>query len=252
MRRSFRGLILCFLTVLTFSSCNFTEEMTIQPDGSGDISINFDGSSLMQMAGDKLSENGEVQQMDSIIDFSHFLEEKKDSISLLSTEEQEKLKALENFKMRISMDTEAQKMDFSMVTDFKDVNELADMMSSFQKASAVQKPGGSVMANQKSPMGSGSQGTDVEYSFTDNRFSRVTTIVDRELFQQSVDSLEQARMFLGESTYTLNYHFPKKIKEISAKDALFSQDGKSFTLEVDFLELMENPKVLDIEVELEK
>ena len=59
-------------------------------------------------------------------------------------------------------------------------------------------------------------------------------------------------MFLGESTYTLKYHFPRKIKTISAEKALFSQDGKSFTLEIGFLELLENPKVLDIEVELEK
>lgn len=241
----------CFVGLL-FLSCNFTEELTIQPDGSGNISINFDGSSLMQMAGDQLSENGEVQKMDSIIDFASFLDEKKDSIALLSVEKQERLKQLENFKMRISMDSEAQKMDFSMFTDFKNVNELADMMSSFQEASAIQKPSGSAMVGQKSPMGGGTQGTDVKYNFTKNHFSRITTIVDQELFQQSVDSLEQMRMFMGESSYTLNYHFPKKIKNISAKDALFSQDGKSFTLQVGFLELMENPKILNIEVELEE
>lgn len=251
MTSYFKIFILSCLVGLLLVSCNFTEELTIQPDGSGDISINFDGSSLMQMAGDKLSEDGEVQKMDSIIDFAHFLEEKKDSIALLTPEKQERLKQLENFKMRISMDSEAQKMDFSMFTDFKNVNELADMMSSFQEASSVQKPGGSAMAGKKSPMGSGTQGTDVKYNFVDNHFSRITTIVDKELFQQSVDSLEQMRMFMGESSYTLNYHFPKKIKSISAEEALFSQDGKSFTLEVGFLELMENPKILDIEVELE-
>jgi len=252
MRNSFKYFILVCLTGLIFLSCNFTEELTIQPDGSGNISINFDGSSLMQMAGDEISKDGEMQKMDSIIDFASFLDEKKDSIALLSAEEQERLKQLENFKMRISMDSEAQKMDFSMFTDFKDVNELGDMMSSFQDASAMQKPPGSPMANQNSPMGSGTQGTDVKYNFTDNHFSRITTIVDQELFQQSIDSLEQMRMFMGESSYTLNYHFPKKIKKISAEDALFSQDGKSFTLEVGFLELMENPQILNLEVELEE
>ena len=253
MRNLYKGAILLLVSIL-FIACNFTEEMTIQPDGSGKISIDFDGSSLMEMGGEQMAQDqeGKIQKFDSIIDFSQMLEEKKDSIALLSPEEQERLKSLENFKMRIQMDSEAKQMDFSMFTDFKNVNELGDMMATFQEASSAQKLPGGAMPNDKSPMAGGNQGTDVAYSFEGNRFTRITSIVDQDLFKKSIDSLEQMRMFMGESKYTLNYHFPKKIKSISAEDALFSQDGKSFTLEVDFLDLMENPKVLDIEVELEK
>ncbi len=251
MKKYIKSLVVGIFASFLIVACNFTEEMTIEPDGSGRMSINFDGSALMEMAGDKIAENGEVKKMDSIIDFAQFLEEKKDSIAKLSPEKQERIKQLENFKMKIAMDSEAKKMDFAMFTEFKNVNELGDMMSNFQEASAVQKPGGG-MAPDKSPMGKGTQGTDVSYSLVGNSFKRITTIVDQELFEQSVDSLEQVQMFLGESTYTLNYHFPRKIKSTSAKEALFSQDGKSLTLEVSFMDLMANPKVLDVEVELEK
>lgn len=248
-----KNLLLFLFSVFLFSACNFTEEMHLKEDGSGKIAINFDGSSLMQMAGDKLTEGEDAEKkMDSTIVFKDFLEEKKDSIAMLSSEEQEKLKRLENFSMHMLMDPEAQVMNFSLFSEFKNVNELEDMLSSFQDASSIQKPGGNSSAESSPMPGGGTEGTEVNYSFVENHFSRTTTILDEELFKSSVDSLEQAKMFLGESTYTLNYHFPRKIKSISAEKALFSQDGKSFTLEVGFLEMMENPTLLDIEVELEK
>ena len=76
--------------------------------------------------------------------------------------------------------------------------------------------------------------------------------MDQELFQQQLDSLEGAEMFLSGSTYTLKYHFPKKIKSTTGEEATFSQDGKTLIYEVNFLDLMKNPSVLDLEVELEK
>ncbi|MGB5819878.1 MAG: hypothetical protein WBG90_10385 [Saonia sp.] len=248
MRKS--ALIVLLLGSLFFSACNFTEDMRINEDGTGKISIDFDGSGLMEMAGNELAQK-EEKKIDTIISFKEFLIEKKDSIATLSQEEQDRLKRLENFDMRMLMDPEAREMNFSLYSEFKNVDELGDMLSNFQQASELQGKGNGTSGPGQSPMG-GSQGTEVSYSFIEDRFSRKTIIVDQELFRSSIDSLEQAKMFLGESTYTLNYHFPRKIKKISAEKALFSQDGKSFTLEVDFLELMEKPELLDIEVELEK
>ncbi len=251
MRKYFCFFLMYALLGLCIVSCNFTEEMTIQPDGSGKIAINFDGSSLMEMMGDELKEDGKEEKMDSIFDFTSLLEERKDSISQLSQEKQDKLKRLENFKMRIQMDTEAKAMNFSMFSDFKNVNELSDMMSTFEDATSVQELNGQSLSGNKSPMGSGSQGTDVSYRFENNKFSRSTVIVDPTLFEKSKDSLEEIAMFMSESTYTLKYTFSKKIKKISAEDALFSQDGKTFTLAVSFLDMIKNPKILDLELELE-
>jgi len=252
MKQYLSGLLIGLVMVFAISSCNFREEMTIQPDGTGKISIDFDGSSIMDMMGDEMAKDSTAKKMDSIIDFAHMFEERKDSIAQLSQEEQEKLKRLENFKMRVLMDPDAKAMEFSMFTEFKNVNELSDMLSTFQDASAIQKLGGSTMPAENAPMNSNSDGTDVAYRYSKNLFSRTTTIVDQDLFEKGLDSLGQMEMFMGESTYTLNYTFPRKIKSISAEEALFSQDGKSFTLEVSFLEMMKNPKILDVEVELEE
>ncbi len=254
MKNLFISLKLIVLSLLIVG-CNFSEDLHINEDGSGKIAINFDGSQLMQMAGDKFSE-GKEEVIDSTIVFKDFLEEKKDSISKLSMEEQKRLKRLENFKMHMLMNTEAQEMKFDLYSDFKDVSELGDVFNDFKTASTVGNKGKNTPEGQAGPpipMGTPEvEGSKVSYSFKGNTFKRVTEIIDEQVLKQSLDSLEQMKMFLASSQYKLNYHFPRKIKKISSDKAMFSQDGKSFTLQVGFMEYMENPKILDVEVELEK
>jgi len=233
--------------IFVAASCNFTEEIHLKEDGSGKLSINFDGSEMMDMAGDELTKTNE-EPIDSIISFKDFLEEKKDSIAQLPKEEQEKLKKLEPFNMRMVMDPEKKVMMFDLFSEFKNVNEVNDAFSAFQDASAL-GPNANPQQGQIKPS---EQATEVNYSFKKNTFTRKAKIMDQELFQQQLDSLEGAEMFLSGSTYTLKYHFPKKIKSTTAEEATFSQDGKTLIYEVNFLDLMKDPSVLDLEVELEK
>ena len=71
-------LLATVLVVVFAVSCNFTEEMTIKEDGSGRLSINFDGSELMGMAGDEIMKNNKEKPIDSLISFKDMLEEKKE------------------------------------------------------------------------------------------------------------------------------------------------------------------------------
>ena len=45
--------------IVLAASCNFTEEIHLKEDGSGKLSINFDGSEMMDMAGDELAKTNE-------------------------------------------------------------------------------------------------------------------------------------------------------------------------------------------------
>ncbi|MBO0330386.1 hypothetical protein [[Muricauda] lutisoli] len=229
------------------ASCNFTEEIHLKEDGSGKLSINFDGSEMMDMAGDELAKTDE-KPIDSIISFKDFLEKKKDSIAQLPQEEQEKLKKLEHFNMRMVMDPEKKVMMFDLFSEFKNVSEVNDAFGAFQDASSM----GAKASPQPEQMKPTEQPTEVHYSFNQNKFTRTAKIVDQALFEQQLDSLQGAEMFLSGSTYTLKYHFPKKIKSTTAEAATFSQDGKTLIYEVKFLDLMKDPSVLDLEVELEK
>lgn len=252
-------LVQVFLMAILFVGCQFSEDLHINEDGTGKIAFSFDGSELLKMAGDKLGEGlGEEQKEEKAIDtlmvFKDYLEEKKDSIAQLPKAEQERLKKLENFKMHMFMDPKTMEMNFDLYSDFKDVSDLGNIFNDFKTASSLGgKKAGSSVGAPGDPLSNteGDDPTKVSYTFKGNKFKRVTEILDEKQLKQGLDSLEQMKMFLASSKYKIKYHFPRRIKKISSKEALFSQDGKSFTLEVGFIDYMENPKILDVEVELE-
>ena len=240
-------LLVGLMAIVFASSCNFTEEIHLNENGSGKLSIKFDGSDMMEMGGDEFAKT-EEEAVDSIISFKDFLQEKKDSIAQLSPEEQAKLKKLEPFSLRMVMDPEKKEMLFDLFSDFKDVSEVNDAFNTFQEASTM----GPNSQQQPAQMSNSDDATQVSYSFNKNKFTRTAKIVNEELFQQKLDSMQGAEMFLSGSTYTLKYHFPRKVKSTTAEGATFSVDGKTMIYEVDFLDLMKNPALLDLEVILEK
>lgn len=241
-------ILVCALVAIFTCSCNFTEEIHIKEDGSGKLSINFDGSELMQMAGDEMAQTNE-KPVDSIISFKELLEEKRDSIAELTPEEQAKLKRLEHFNLHMVMNPEEKIMKFDLFSEFKNVNEVNDAFNTFKEAGMMNA---GKAQQQPAPMAGSDQATEVNYTFRGNTFSRKAKIVDEELFQQSLDSLAGAEMFLSGSTYTIKYHFPKRVKSTNLEEATFSADGKTLIYEMPFLDLMKDPTALDLQVELEK
>ena len=243
-------LITLIMALSMIVACNFTEELYVNDDGSGKLSISFDGSELMKQLPESSSDSVPEKPIDTLLVFKDLLEEKRDSIALLPAEEQEKLRKLEPFSMRMAMDPEKKEMRFNMFSEFKNINEINDAFNAFQSAASVgPQPGGG--AAKASPKKTPEPGTEVDYTFKGNTFTRTTTIVDQELFQQSVDSLAGAEMFLSSSTYTFRYHFPRKVKNVNVEGATFSLDGKTMTYEVNFLDMMKSPEAVNLKVELE-
>lgn len=234
----------CFIV-----ACNFTEEVYLNDDGSGKLSINFDANEMMGMLS-SLDTLKQEKPMDSTIVFKDLLEEKKDSISKLPLEEQAKLKKLEPFSMHMVMDPEVGEMKFELFSEFKNINQVNDAFNAFQNASSIGPIAG---AGSKAgpPLPSSEPTTKVNYNFSNNKFTRTTEIVNQELFEKSLDSLASAEMFLSGSTYTFKYHFPRRVKNVNVEGATFSMDGKTMIYEVSFLDMMKTPEKLILEVELE-
>ncbi|MEZ4855778.1 MAG: hypothetical protein R2812_04780 [Gelidibacter sp.] len=239
---------LCILAFALFSvcftSCQFSENIYLNEDGSGKMAFVFNGDQLMEMAGDKFSEDSK-KKMDTTIVFKDFLEQNKDSISKLSDEEQQKLKTLENFSIRTLMDSEAKKMEFDMTTDFKSISELQDMFSTMNKMQSLTNATGT------SPSITTNKTTQLHYMFDGHKFSRKATIIDEALLKKQTDSLESAKDMFASSKYTLNYHFPSAIKSVSNNNAVLSDDRKNLILEYNLIDYLKNPKGLDLEVILE-
>lgn len=245
-------LLLTFLVVLV--SCNFTENLNVKDDGTGTFALEVDGSGLMAMAGDKLSEgltqNKDTKVVDSTFSFKEIFEAKKDSISKLSPEQQAALKKMENFVMRIKMDADKQQFLFSMDTPFKSVGDLQNMMDGFTTLKDLK--GKSNKDGMSNPLANGiGNNTKIDYSYNGKTFIR-NAIIDKEALDKiKNDSLGMTKMFLASSKYTLKYHFPKAVKKVSNPDALFSADRKTVTLEYPFLDYMEHPEKLNLNVSFE-
>ncbi|CAM3310992.1 hypothetical protein [Aequorivita lipolytica] len=242
-------LLFLFALAFTATSCQFTETMVMNEDGSGTMTVEVNMNEMMAFGGAAVTDSMEVK-MDTIVYMKQFLEEKKDSISKLSAIEQEKLKKLENFNIHIIMNSETSEMVYDISTKFKNISEANDILNGLEQAS-------NLMPN----MDSNSQETKkeedspeiigVNYSFKKGTFKRDAYIKDKKMHQQQVDSMKQAEAFMGGSNYTLNYTFPKKIKKTSNPEATFSEDKKTVSIQAPFIEYFNNPDLLDLEVELE-
>ena len=246
----FTFLLLSFVLVF-FTSCQFSENIYFNEDGSGKMEFSFDASEIMQMAGDKLSEDAGETDIDSTFTFKEIFDQKRDSISALPIEEQEKLKALESFSVHMLMSEKDKKMNFEIYTNFKNANELRDMFSALNTVSNLKgKAKVNDPTNPFSSMGNGGN-SNLEYSFSNGVFKRSVKVIDKEVQKQIMDSLGQASMMFANSKYKLNYHFPKRVKSVSNDKALFSADGKTVTIEYGLMDYMSNPEVMNLEIVLE-
>lgn len=239
------------LLTFVFSSCTFTEEIVINTDGTGKYNLDMDGSSLMaMMPKDSLGGKNE-KAVDSTFSFKELFAQKKDSISKLSKEEQESIKKLENFNMRMQMNYETKKFLFSMNTAFKSVGELQNIMTDLNKLNKMGKSKANDPFGGAGAMGMptlGAANYKMNYLYDGKKFIR-KAVVDKEVLKkQDSDSLDQYKMIFDASKYVIKYHFPKPIKTISNPSALFSEDRKTVTIEYTFNEYMKEPEKLNFEV----
>ncbi len=244
-----RKLIILSLLAISLVSCQFSETMVMNQDGSGIIKITVNLSKMMALGGKTLSDSAPMK-IDTIINIKQFLEEKKDSISKLSAAEQHKLKKLKNFDIEMKINSETSELIYDISTKFNDISQANNMLNGLEQVGNILPHIDSntkVKKEEDSP-----EVVGVNYSFEKGVFKRDAYIIDEKLHQEQTDSLEKVTTFMEGSNYTLNYTFPKRIKKVSNPDATFSADKKTVIVIKPFIEYLKNPDVLDLEVELEK
>lgn len=244
----FKKLIALIVVTVALVGCQFTETLVLNEDGTGTMAISMDLSEMMAFSGEMAQDSTFIKQ-DTVVSFKDLLEQKKDSIAQLPMTEQKRLKAMENYKMRMVTDPETNKMVIDVFTDFKNISEANDLMKGFEQSQNV-IPGGSSGSDEEKK--DEPEVIGVSYSYAKGKFKRDAFIKDIKAHKTQVDSLKNAEAFMTGITYKIKYTFPKKIKKSSVKDATFSLDGKTLEMQRSFIEYIKNPDILDIEVELEK
>jgi len=246
-----RKIIALLVLSISFVSCQFTETMTLNEDGSGRMTISMDLGEMMAMMGE-MGKDSTMVKTDTIFSFKEMFDEKRDSISQLSAEEQQKLKALENYSIRMDMDPEENKMIVDIFNDFKDVSEANDLMKAFDEMDDVMPSMGGDDNNEGKEEDGEDNNVGVRYTFRKGVFKRDAYIIDVEKHKAQVDSMASVESFMNAMTYKIKYTFPRKIKSASVDDAMFSSDGKTIEFERSFVDYIKNPDVMDLEVKLER
>lgn len=253
--------LLSLLLVAFLTSCNFSEEITFHKDGSGEFSVSYDmGTVLKEMKkmGGSSKEKKKGEKRDTMIFFKDFLKEKADSIATLSEAEQKRFKAMEDISMRMSMDEEKEVFDMTMGIKFNSINELSESIKALDDAQKMNSKDYASMGKLKdNSIAKGASNTleNVDFSFDGQNFSRKfipesKEKIDVEAINKEMEQLQEMKGLFEAMTYSVTYNFPKKIKKITNKNAKLSKDKKSVELTVNFLELMKDPTILNLDVEL--
>ncbi|MDC7995913.1 hypothetical protein [Altibacter sp. HG106] len=247
-----KKVLLLGMLAISLVSCQFTETMVLNEDGSGRMTVQMDLSEMMAFT-QEFQKDSTLTKQDTIIPFKALFEEKKDSIAKLSAAQQARLKKMENYSAHLVTDPEEGTMILDIFVDFASVSEANNLMNGFSQAEGLVPKSGTNMSedaseeNEEEPEVLG-----VKYAFKNGVFKRDAFIKDKAAHKKQIDSLQSAKAFMEDISYTLKYTFPKAIKQSSAEDAMYSLDRKTVQITRKFIDYMTNPDVLDLEVVLEQ
>lgn len=240
-------LLVLIIAILSLTSCQITEKIYLNEDGSGtfDLEVNMNEmmKSLGDMGGEKKKDTIYVVK-DTIMDFSQMLLEKKDSLAKLPKEEREQIEKLKGMVIKMHEDKNKGELVLNYIIKFKNVKELADVQNMMSNAQSLEKG-----KDKKLP-----SKTNMQFSFKKNTFKRIAE--EKKLTEEEVveydESMKQFNMFMDGSSYNIEYHFPKTIKSTTAKNVTFSEDKKVLFLKSTMKEITDTPSVLNFEVKLKK
>ena len=226
--------------------------------------MNYDMSEVMkmmeQMGGGKKDDGKEKMKMDSVMYFKDMLVEKADSIATLPLEEQKKLKNLEDIVIKMKMDEETGLFDIGFGSTFTNLKELPEALAKIEEAKKMNSENNAQMGKMgESAVAKASEDVFeyVDFTYDGKIFSRTI----KEGYKQSKEDLETLNAEIsqmGDSkemfeamSYTLVYNFPKNVKSVTNKNAVISDDKKTVTLKMNFIEMIKSPEQMALDVELE-
>jgi len=228
------------------ASCQVTETITINPDGSGNIEVAQlrDENSYMQLAGESYSR--EETFKDTTYVFKEYIEKYKENFLKYTPEEQKLFQKYSNVKVHIKESSFEKEFKNVFSFDFNKVSEIPDLYKTENYAGDIKYNYALTAENHY---------YKIEYAFDGKVFKRLVSITDPVELQKTKDEFKKTGSKYTSlkltQTYTLSYHFPRKIKSVSNEKAIISPDKKALTVEFSFLDCLQNPEMTSLEVVLE-
>jgi hypothetical protein len=262
-----KKLVLVALLVVLFSSCNVTESIVINENGSGKFLVTYNmGDAMKAMTSAMGSENSEQKEsgqlMDTTMVFADIMEMYKDSIAALPEEKRLAMEAVKDMFMTMQMDEKEGIMDMGIGLNFESIEDLKGINEKLKKVQSLNAQSDQVDAlKENSPLGSfmGNENNNVSYDLQNNLFTRVSSVANLEdsndesldgVFDDTAESNQEFIDYFENAFYTVKLTFPRVVKSVSLENAELSEDGKTVTYKTNWVAYLKNPKLLDVNVVL--
>lgn len=247
-----KKLFYLFSVAILLVSCQITERAYIQENGSikYETEMNFSemmGMMMPQETKDSLRQIGQFP-IDSVMTFSD-LEKMDTKLSSEKVGEHEKdfLKVMDKMKVRMVMNDNEGKISFGV--EEKDVKSFNAYMKEIKAAGEKLAKEDKKAADNLAESG---MLNFMEFKYDGKYFQRIASNQTTKMLDEMNDSTAAStRQMLGMFQYKLEYHFPKKIKKSNIENATYSLDGKTMTVDVPMVDLMENPEKYNFKIEFE-
>ena len=203
--------VVAFILTTLLVSCNITEKMTVNSDGSGKVSYDFNMSKFLETVskmGNKEKESAKAifsdsdKDIDSTFHFKDFKEIAIKKGDTLTPEQIVMFEKLEKFSIHTVMNKNKGQAYFELYGTFNTVDELNNMES---PTSTLQKATGK-KADPMSGMGGMFNDTKTTMTFKGNLFSRSVVkreiVIDTSAIEEAANEYEEA---LYENTDTVAY-----------------------------------------------
>ncbi|MDI1304511.1 MAG: hypothetical protein PSX42_06670 [bacterium] len=234
------------LLVIGTTSCQITETIHLNQDGTGKIEINElrDEHSYMQLMGENYSK--EEVFRDTTYVFQDLITKHSETFSRLPAFEKAIFQKFATVKVHIKKSSFEKEFRTTISQNFNKIEEVADLFKTEEYADDIENNYALVAEEHY---------YSVNYTFNGNVFKRIVKITDAIELKKQQDKIEgyktQVSKFKITQPYILKYNFPGKIKSVSNSNAKISEDGKSLALQFLIADCLVNPESTNLEVILE-
>ena len=228
------------LLPLLMISCQVTETLHLNTDGSGTIEVmNLrDENSYMQLAKENYSKENVYR--DTTYVFGDYIKKHQETFSRTPLADQ-------NVFLKYS-EVKVHRKESSYDKEFR-----TTISQNFQKAEEIQEYADDIRNNYA--LSAEEHYYKVCYDYSGNRFHRIVTITDTLHQKKQMDEIEKLKAkykgYKLVQKYVLEYHFPRKIQSVSNPLSDNSTDKKSLKLELLLSDCLLNPLITNLEVVLE-
>ena len=234
------------LLVLFLTSCQITETIYFNQDGTGKIETESlrDEHSYMQLAGENYSKEEKFE--DTTYVFKDFITKYSETFSKLPISEKAVFQKYATVNVHIKKSSFEKEFRTTITQNFNKISAVADLYKTQEYADDLE---------HNYALTAEEHYYSVSYTFDGSLFKRIVKITDEVELKKQQDKISElktrAANFKINQTYVLKYHFPRKIKSVSNANAKISDDKKSLELQFLISDCLQNPESTNLEVILE-